>query len=250
MTRGFLLLPLFLFFGLLGAQAQPDLTIPQDCLQLVVVHSQKWDDPTATMVRFERVNPESGWEQKGAEVAVNLGRTGLAWGESPLMKKSAFGKNALQKREGDGRSPAGLFPILRAFGHPSRPAGYSDANLPFLEVEAQQCVDDKRSPYYNQIVEPSEVGGVTWASAEQMKIDLYELGLVVGHNCPKAQPGFGSCIFFHLERGPGKPTAGCTSMDRASLTSLVLWLHRSKNPAVLQLPTAEYERLGPGFPSL
>lgn len=230
--------------------AQTELKLPKNCNQLVVVTNTEWDQTVATMRRFERKSEQKPWTSVGKPVTVNLGRTGLAWGRSPLMEGFTPPKNDHSKREGDGRSPAGVFPFLKAFGHPRAPEGYSDKNLPFLKVTDQQCVDDKTSEYYNQIVAPAEVGGVTWNSAEKMKIDLYKLGLVVGHNCPKADPGMGSCIFFHLQAGPGKPTSGCTSMEPGSLRDLVLWMQADEHPTLVQMPSSVYKKLGAGFPRL
>lgn len=237
-----LILLLLLLVHPLSAQS---FEIPEDSRQLVVVSNKNWDDPVGRMYRFERKTSTSPWKQVGKAVPINLGRTGLAWGSSPLMKTPQSGK---AKKEGDGRSPAGVFPILKAFGHPKPPTGYDAENLDFLVVTDEQCVDDRNSEYYNQVVDPDKVGGVTWDSAETMKIDLYRLGLVVGHNCPKAVAGMGSCIFFHLQRGPGKPTAGCTSMTDAGLTELVLWLRTKEKPVVVQLPEKIYQAQGDGFP--
>jgi D-alanyl-D-alanine dipeptidase len=196
------------------------------------------------MWRYQRKTAKDTWMRVGDAVPVNLGRTGLAWGRSALTDLGdPTGIKGPQKREGDGKSPAGLFPILQAFGHPKAPKGYKETNLPFLVVEGEQCVDDSTSPYYNQVVDPSQTGGVTWLSAEKMKIDLYRMGLVIGHNCPDASPGLGSCIFFHLQRGPKDPTSGCTSMDTGSLTSLLLWLKKDAEPVLLQLPRSEFERI-------
>ena len=239
-----LLLLLFLLVGPLWAQT---LEIPDDSRQLVVVCNKDWDEPVARMYRFERADSDSAWQKVGKPIVVNLGRTGLAWGSSSLMKTPTGVK---VKKEGDGRSPAGIFPILKAFGHPEAPAGYSADNLDFLILTDEQCVDDRNSEYYNQIVEPEKVGGVSWDSAETMKIDLYRLGLVVGHNCPKAVPGMGSCIFFHLQRGPGKPTAGCTSMTDAALSDLVLWLKKAEYPVVVQLPVEVYKKMGEALPKI
>ena len=234
------LLAFFLQVLLVQPLTAQEIHLPQDSLQLVTVINDHWDDTTAVMRRFQRENPQQKWVEVGQPVPVNLGRTGLAWGSSPLMDTTRL--EGKRKQEGDGRSPAGLFPFLQAFGHPAPPSGYGEKNLPFLTVDQEQCVDDGKSAYYNQIVRPDEVGGVTWNSAETMKIDLYEMGLVVGHNCPKAKPGMGSCIFFHLERGPGKPTAGCTSMKRRDLRALLLWLKADKHPVVIQLPKKEFQK--------
>lgn len=235
---------LLLLWLTLAACAQPKLSIPPSSEQLVLILSSGWDDATAEMYRFERDEADQAWRRVGKRVAVNLGRTGLAWGRSELIGQvDSPGTRGPRKREGDGKSPAGLFPFLKAFGHPKAPAGYREANLPFLVITDEQCVDDGKSEYYNRVVDPDQVGGVSWTSAETMKIDLYRMGLVVGHNCPKPAPGLGSCIFFHRQRGPGDPTSGCTSMDDPSLTELLLWLEKEAAPVVLQLPEPVFESL-------
>ncbi len=234
---------LILQLVVLAATADPKFPIPDTSLQAVVVLSANWDDPTARMLRFERVSAAKPWSPVGHAVPVNLGRTGLAWGRSKLISdKDPSSTVGPTKKEGDGKAPAGLFPFLQAFGYPTSPKGYSDSNLPFLVVESQQCVDDATSEHYNTIVEPAKVGGATWNSAETMKIDLYRMGLVVGHNCPDAKPGKGSCIFFHLQSGAKAPTSGCTAMDAASLSNLLLWLKRDAQPVVLQLPQSEFKK--------
>lgn len=234
-----------LWLLVLAASAEPKCPIPETSTQAVVVLSSNWDDPTAKMWRFERETASQPWVKVAGPIAVNLGRTGFAWGSSSLLDLGDPSQlKGPKKKEGDGKSPAGLFPFLKAFGHPAAPAGYDQKqNLPFLVVDSHQCVDDAKSPYYNQVVDPKQTGGVSWDSAEKMKIDLYEMGLVVGHNCPKARPGMGSCIFYHLQRGPKEPTSGCTSMDPASLSALLLWLKADAEPVVLQLPKTEFERL-------
>lgn len=246
--KRFLLLCLILWFIPLGLSAEPVCPIPADSRQVILILSPDWDSTVATMYRFERTSSDGPWKPIGAVVPVNLGRTGLAWGQSTLMTTPDSGP---QKKEGDGKSPAGVFPILKAFGHPKPPAGYQKSNLPFLVVKDHQCVDDGKSPYYNKIVKPGEVGGVTWSSAETMKIGLYEMGLVVGHNCPAAKPGLGSCIFFHRQSEPGAPTSGCTSMADGPLTNLLRWLKTEAKPVVLQLPKAEFEgHADPSWPAL
>jgi hypothetical protein len=224
--------------------AGPTFPIPDSSRQVVVVLSDGWDDATALMWRFERQDAGAGWTPVGNAVKVNLGRTGLAWGRSSLIQQSdPCSTEGPRKKEGDGKSPAGLFPFLKAFGHPTPPQGYGKGNLPFLVITDQQCVDDTASEHYNQILSPSDDPDASWSSAEKMSIDLYRWGLVVGHNCPKAQPGLGSCIFYHLQRGPGQPTSGCTSMDASSLKGLLLWLQSDAQPVVLQLPRSVYEKM-------
>lgn len=237
---------------LIPAQARPSISIPYKTKQLVLVVSNDWDSSTGQMFYFKRKSGSHSWQAVEKNIAVNLGRAGMAWGQSSLMssaKPSRLGEPS--KREGDGRSPAGIFPILEAFGFPSPPHGYQESNLPFKFIDREQCVDDPQSKYYNEVIDPNEVGGVSWSSAENMRIDLYRMGLVIGHNCPKAQKGLGSCIFFHIQSGQAKPTLGCTSTDKASLAKLLLWLKASDQPLVMQLPRSLYKELAsPEWPEL
>ena len=72
--------------------------------------------------------------------------------------------------------------------------------------------------------------------------ELYRWGIMVKHNW-KPYPGYGSCIFIHLWRGPGQGTAGCTAMAPQNMKSLLHWLDVKKYPLLIQLPEAEYEKL-------
>lgn len=82
-----------------------------------------------------------------------VGKGGLGWGDGAV----AIGGHATAdpvKREGDGRSPAGIFGIGSAFGYAAeRPTGWA---LPYLALTpATECVDDRDSKHYNRIVERS-----------------------------------------------------------------------------------------------
>ena len=50
---------------------------------------------------------------------------------------------------------------------------------------------------------------------------LYDLIVVVGHNCQPVEFGMGSAIFLHAWRGPRQPTAGCVAFDPLHLMWIV-----------------------------
>jgi len=218
--------------------------------QLVLVVAENWNTDQARLRRFERVAPKGTWRPVGDGVPVSVGRNGLAWGRG--LHGVGFSPAPI-KAEGDGRAPAGVFSLPRAFIGPSEPA-LSSAKLPVYRVTAQTvCVDTATSKYYNQMFEENAVAK-DWGSEERMlrPDGLYRYGLFVDHNAPSAQPGAGSCIFLHLWRGPGSPTAGCTAMDEPSLRVILGWLDASKKPVLVQLPREELVRLAPvwGAPEL
>ncbi|HEV7921508.1 MAG TPA: L,D-transpeptidase family protein [Thermoanaerobaculia bacterium] len=194
--------------------------------QLVVVTTPDWSAVDGTLRMYERAG--SSWRQVGADVPVVVGRRGLA----PLG----------EKKEGDGRSPSGRLAIGPAFGF----APTSDLRLPYRPLlETTECVDDVNSRFYNAIMERD--ADADWQSSEKMRhVDQYRLGAVLQHN-PKGQPGKGSCIFLHIWTAPSHGTAGCTAMPESDLTRLLHWLDPAAHPDLVQLPSAEYERVKGGW---
>ncbi len=212
--------------------------------QVVVVVTEEWGGVTGRMGRYER--ERGGWRRVGREVPVVVGRTGLGWAGEAIRAGWSGGVGPV-KREGDGRSPAGLFRLGTAFGE-GMARGERRWRLPFWETTGSLvCVDDPRSSRYNRLVDASSLGGERqdWSSAEQMRREdeQYQLGIVVEQNRNPVQPGEGSCIFLHLWEGPDRGTIGCTAMDRESLLELLAWLDGAKTPHLLQLPRSEWDRL-------
>lgn len=225
----------------------PSTTLPwANAQQLVVVTSAGWNASAGELRRFERVDGPQGlrWREVGGADPVMLGRTGSAWGVG-LHPAQASGP---QKREGDGRAPAGVFALGTAFGYAER----LDTALPYSGMDAgDYCIDVPASPLYNRIVDTADVGErAVEGSTEPMRRDLhangdqrYRAGFVIGHN-PAAQPGAGSCIFAHLWKAPGVPTAGCTAMADGVMQQLLGWLDPARKPVFVLLPESEYLRLG------
>ena len=208
--------------------------------QLVLVVTADWNATTGTLRRFTRGDASDAWRAEAAWVPVVVGRTGLAWGDESLA--AALGQPI--KHEGDGRSPAGAFPLDTAFGFAAR-SELSWLRLPYAALTpGADCVDDESSAYYNTVVDRATVPRVDWNSAEHMRqIAQYRLGVIVGYNAAPPARGRGSCIFLHIWSGPSSTTAGCTALDAGALESLMRWLDRAQHPVLVQLPAAEYDRL-------
>ena len=207
--------------------------------QLVVVTTPDWNATTGTLRQFERDDAQGAWRPVSAAIPVVIGRTGLAWGDESLA--SSLGQPI--KHEGDGKSPAGLFPLDTAFGF-APPSELSWIRLPYAALQpGSDCVDDEASAYYNTVVDRAAVAKIDWNSAEHMRqISVYRLGIIVGYNATPPKKGRGSCIFLHIWSGPASTTAGCTALDAGALESLMRWLDRSRRPMLVQLPTGEYSR--------
>lgn len=214
--------------------------IPDAARQLVVVTTPSWDANAGTLEAHRRDGRT--WVRVLGPVAVSVGRAGAAWGRGLHAAQ-----DGPQKREGDGRAPAGVFAIGTAFGY----APSLDARWPYAPMDAAHwCIDVPASPHYNRIVDARVVGdGAVAGSTEPMRRDLhaggdrrYALGFVVEHN-REAVRDAGSCIFAHVWKAPGEPTAGCTAMDESALRALVAWLDPDAAPMFVLLPAAEHARL-------
>lgn len=209
--------------------------------QLVTVVSDDWDAFRASLRRYERL-PGGPWTEVGVPIDVVLGHAGYGWGRGLHGTDAPHGRSGPAKREGDGRSPAGVFELGPMYGYgPSPPPGTS---LSYVEsTSSLRCVDDPASLHYNRIVSASDEPK-DWNSAEHMLRgdDLYETAIVVHHNTASPVPGAGSCIFLHVWDGPDVVVRGCTAMAKPALRTLSNWLER--NGAVLvALPRSEYEAL-------
>lgn len=211
--------------------------------QLLVVITPHWESAAGRLQRFVRDHADACWQAAGPLLTVSLGRSGLAWG---LGRHPPPGGVGPVKREGDGRSPAGVFAISALFGAaaPDSPLARA-ARLPFLAATAGlKAIDDPASRYYNRIVDQASLAGPDWTSCEDMLRDdgRYEIGAVVAHNAEPPLPGAGSCIFLHVWEAAGMPTAGCTAMALADMRAIAGWLDGAAAPLLVQLPQAEYER--------
>jgi D-alanyl-D-alanine dipeptidase len=208
--------------------------------QIVVVVTPNWASTTGTMQRFERATPTSEWKSLPSAVPVVVGRTGIAWGVG-FDGVSAEGPH---KHEGDGKAPAGVFPLDTAFGF-APPDSMRTVKLPYVQLlPTTDCVDDPASAHYNTVVDKTSVASVDWNSAEHMReVAQYKTGVIVGYNGAPPVKGRGSCIFLHIWVGPDSHTAGCTALDEGRLREVMTWLDPAKRPLLVQLTAGEYANL-------
>jgi hypothetical protein len=206
----------------------------------VTVVSDDWNSFRAELRRYER-SPGQEWKPVGQPIAVVLGREGYGWGRGLHGGGAPARRPGPVKREGDGRSPAGVFNIGTAYGYEAARKGVS---LPYVQATPElRCVDDPNSRHYNRIVSTTNTTP-DWQNAEYMRREdeLYSIAIVVEHNTQHTKPGAGSCIFIHVWRGPDSGMTGCTAMPMQTLETFASWLQ--PNAAVLvALPRSEYDTL-------
>lgn len=124
----------------------------------------------------------------------------------------------MDKTEGDGGTPIGLFPLRRVLYRPDR----LDAPATGLPVETikpdQGWCDDPAHPDYNRPVSLPFT-----ASHENLWRDdaVYDVIVILGHNDDPPVPGKGSAIFMHVARPDYGPTEGCVALAREDLLDVL-----------------------------
>ena len=124
---------------------------------------------------------------------------------------------AADKREGDGATPLGHWPIRGVLLRPDRVPPLA-LRLPWRWLhEADGWSDDLADSAYNRAVRHPHP-----FSAERMwrEDGLYDAVVVLGHNDRPPVPGEGSAIFLHCWRDAA-PTEGCVAVAREALLALL-----------------------------
>ena len=225
--------------------------VPANSQQLIIGIAPNKNSSHVTLSVFEKGN--AGWRQQGEAWSGRLGRNGLAWG----LGLHPAGLRGLQKKEGDGRSPAGIFKIgsgnSYAFGY--APSISKKANLPYKQITTKDLwVEDSKSPSYNQHLLIGHTPNTKWQKDAQMRQGDYahSLKLFIAHNegtaKKRAKAYAGSAIFFHIWRANGaKATAGCTTMHSDQLKKLIAQIDPQKQPIYVLLTKEDYVKYRPSW---
>jgi L,D-peptidoglycan transpeptidase YkuD (ErfK/YbiS/YcfS/YnhG family) len=155
-------------------------------------------------------------------------RIALAHGVRP----AAIGRSAVRacKREGDGATPAGRFPLRQVLYRGDRMHRPRTA-LPLRAIRGGDgWCEDPVDPSYNRLVKLSP-----GSTADRLERDdhLYDLVLTLGYNDRPRVRGRGSAIFVHLARPGYAPTAGCIALSRHDLLMLLRQLRRDSKIVVI-----------------
>jgi len=123
------------------------------------------------------------------------------------------------KREGDGATPLGLFPLRQVLYRPDRLATAPQTKLPrtALTPDDGWC-DDPADDHYNRPVKLPYAGRHERLWRED---GIYDVIVVPGHNDDPPIPGLGSAIFLHVARPDYSPTEGCIALALPDLLQLL-----------------------------
>jgi len=136
--------------------------------------------------------------------------------------RCALGKGGVKpaeaKREGDGASPIGAWPVRRVFYRPDK-GPPPETGLPAIGLKPEDgWSDDPSEPSYNRLV-PLPCRG----SHERLwrEDGLYDLVVELGYNDDPVVAGMGSAIFLHVARAGYVPTEGCIALAEPDLRAVL-----------------------------
>lgn len=191
--------------------------------QILVVTN---DYPSSFNVQIYAMEKKTGnWEMIHEPINGVIGKNGFA--------------NPGEKREGDGRSPSGIFPLQKAFG-------YSESilsKMPYRQVLSDDFwIDDVNAFDYNHWVKKEKTQALSY---EKMRRDddLYKYGIVIEYNTNPVIKGYGSAIFFHVWGGEMLPTAGCVAVSENNIIKILGWLDPQAKPIIIMGTENILERL-------
>ena len=162
-----------------------------------------------------------------------LEKRDFTWRQAMTPIDAVVGRNGFappgEKREGDGRTPSGLYRLGRAFGY----AESVVTKMPYRQSLADDLwIDDPNAPDYNRWVKQSQPQA---ASYEKMRRDddLYKYGIVIEYNTHPVIKDHGSAIFFHIWANARSTTAGCVAVSEEDILKILAWLNPAANPVIL-----------------
>jgi L,D-peptidoglycan transpeptidase YkuD (ErfK/YbiS/YcfS/YnhG family) len=189
-------------------------TIPATTTQLITVSATRLQTTSATLHAWRR-NGDC-WQHVAGPYTARVGWNGLR----------------VNRREGDGTTPIGAFPILpRMYGNDPNPG----VRFPYTRLRCGDWwVEDPRSPAYNTfqrigcgVKPPFKVTTPDMSRSRR----AYRYLAVIGFNTKPIVPGRGSGIFLHVQ--VHSSTNGCVSLPSPALLRVLRWLTPSAAPWIV-----------------
>lgn len=156
----------------------------------------------------------------GYKAKISLYEKKIGGGWNQIISTDGYvGKNGISdnKKEGDGKTPSGIYDFGTAFGIAKNPESIKS----YRQINNNDYwVDDSNSKYYNQWVDITKVKK-DWKSSEHLISEkvAYKYGVVVNYNTNPIIPGKGSAIFLHVSTNG--PTAGCISVNENTMVNIL-----------------------------
>jgi L,D-peptidoglycan transpeptidase YkuD (ErfK/YbiS/YcfS/YnhG family) len=145
-----------------------------------------------------------------------------------VIGKKGFAKPE-EKREGDGKTPSGIFALKMTFGYNES----IKTKMPYRQALTNDLwIDDVHAGDYNRWVKNEDTRALSY---EKMKRDdnLYKYGIIIEYNTSPVIKGHGSAIFLHVWRGENSATAGCVAVSEEDIIRILDWLDPEAKPLII-----------------
>ena len=154
----------------------------------------------------------------------------LTWNNQSV--RCALGRNGiyLNKMEGDGATPSGVFPLRQVLFRADRLAT-PETGLPTKALKPNDgWSDDPDDPAYNTLIKRP----YKYRHEELWRKDnVYDIIVELGQNNDPPKPGYGSAVFLHVARPDFKPTEGCVALQLKDLLLLIKECNKKTIIAIL-----------------
>jgi L,D-peptidoglycan transpeptidase YkuD (ErfK/YbiS/YcfS/YnhG family) len=138
--------------------------------------------------------------------------------------RAALGRAGVRadKREGDGATPAGRFPLRRVLYRADRVAR-PVTRLPTAAIHPSDgwCSVPDHASYNRKVELPHTGAGAGEVDPQWLEEDWCDVVVEIGYNDDPPVPGLGSAIFLHVARADRGPTAGCVALGRDDLLEVL-----------------------------
>ncbi|MDI6717816.1 MAG: L,D-transpeptidase family protein [Patescibacteria group bacterium] len=122
------------------------------------------------------------------------------------------------KKEGDGATPIGCFPIRKIYYRADRIQNMeTDIPAEILNKDDGWC-DEPNDLNYNKFVKLPYSASTEYLWRED---NLYDIIVILGYNDNPVIPENGSVIFMHIARPNYSPTAGCIALSMSDLLEIL-----------------------------
>ncbi|WP_019002694.1 L,D-transpeptidase family protein [Succinimonas amylolytica] len=180
-----------------------------------------WISELGNRMQASQLFVVAGVGQTTAYVSMHEKTTDGSWRQ--IMSTPGYiGKNGLGKqREGDGKTPVGIFHFNYAFGIADNPGCQA---FPYKKVNKNDywSGDARKNRQYNKMVSIKDYPDLDKDASEHL-VDYtypYQYALNISYN-EEGTPGLGSAIFLHC-LGEQRPyTGGCVSIPRAEMITVL-----------------------------
>lgn len=128
-------------------------------------------------------------------------------------------------REGDGKTPLGVYDIRYGFYRADRlPAPRAPLTFRIIRPDDGWC-DAPNDPAYNQ---PVRLPYPASSEAMHREDGAYDIVIVLGHNDSPPAANLGSAIFLHICQPNHRPTQGCVAVTPDVMIALLPHLYCSQ----------------------